>query len=501
MNGANILSKLLSFLRVRTKIGGLEISDSDIRFAYLNGNSLDTAALRLPPGIVEGGEIKNYDMLIEALKELRKLLPSDFSKKKFTNVIVTLNSIHIYTQVFSLPLIEEGDLKEAIKLNISMVSPFDLSQAYAGWQQISQNKSELKVEILSAFAQKTFMDQLRNALSEAGFFPVAVESGALSLARLIREKSPDFKIGKPLLVLSIDDKGMRFLIVRIGQLHFEYFQSWKDIQGEGKEISWDNFSGALKRSLHQVLNFYGSHWQEPLTDVVIASNSYVEEISKLVSENFSLNARELQLNFDQTLRREWYEVAGCAMRGIIPRADDKDVNLFGITVQEEFRQQQVIEFLKFWQVLVPSSLALLLVSMGASYVFFSELSGSLESQSSLSISPQQMQEISSLASQITDFNNSVKIISGLEKSLKPKTPTISELNPLINKNNIVVDRLYFQQDGVPVVFSGETDSQDQILSFKNDLSADNYFSTVNLNLSDVKPQAKGFSFTISFAIK
>ncbi|HUX35434.1 MAG TPA: pilus assembly protein PilM, partial [Candidatus Paceibacterota bacterium] len=291
MNFGNISEKLLSLLRVRTKIGGLEISDSDLRFAYLNGNSLDTAVLRLPPGIVEGGEIKNYDTLIEALKELRKLLPLDFSKKKFTNVIVTLNSIHIYTQVFSLPLIEETELKEAIRLNINMVSPFELSQAYAGWQQISQNKNELKVEILSAFAQKTFMDQLRNALIEAGFFPVAVESGALSLARLIREKGSDFKMDKPLLVLSVDDKGMRFLIIRIGQLHFEYFQSWKDIQGDNKEVSWDNFSDALKRSLHQVFNFYASHWQEPLTEIVIASNSYVEEISKLVSENFSLNAK------------------------------------------------------------------------------------------------------------------------------------------------------------------------------------------------------------------
>jgi len=501
MNGANILSKVLSFLRVRPSIGGLEISDTDLRFAYLKGNSLETAALRLPPGIMEGGEIRDYGMLVEALKKFRELLPAEFAKKKFVNAIVTLNSIHIYTQVFSLPLIEEGELKEAIQLNISMVSPFDLSQAYAGWQQISQNKNELKVEILSAFAQKNFIDQLRNALNEAGFFPLAVESGALSLARLIREKGSDFKIDKPLLVLSVDDKGLRFLIIRIGQLHFEYFQPWKDIQGESKDISWDNFSEAIKRNLHQVINFYGSHWQEPLTDVVVASDSFVEEISKLVVDNFSLNAKELKLNLDQTFRREWYEVAGSAIRGGIPRADDKDVNLFGITVQEEFRQQQIIEFLRFWQILVPSSLMLLLVSMLASYMFFVNIGDSLNSQASLSISPQQMEEISTLASQIKDFNNSVRIISGLEKSLTPKTPVLSEITPIINKNNIVINRLYLQHEGMPIIFSGETDSQDQIIAFKNGLSSDNYFSTVNLNLSDVKPQTKGFAFTLSFSVK
>lgn len=499
--GNNILAKTLSLLRVRSKIGGLEISDTDLRFAYMDGNSLETAALRIPPGIIEGGEIRNYDMMVEALKNLHGLLPSDLARKKFVNVIVTLNSIHIYTQVFSLPLIEESNMKEAIQLNISMVSPFDLSQAYAGWQLINQNKNELKVEILSAFAQKTFIDQLRSALAEAGFFALAVESGALSLARLIREKGSDFKIDKPLLVLSVDDKGLRFLIIRIGQLHFEYFQAWKDIQGEGKEISWDAFGDAIKRSMHQVINFYDSHWQEPLTDVVIASNSYVEEISKLVSENFSLNTKELKLNLGQTLRREWYEVAGSAIRGGIPRTDDKDVNLFGITVQEEFQQQQVIEFLKFWQLLVPASLSLLLASMVASYIFLNGISESLDKQASLSINPQQMGEISALATQIKDFNNSVVMISGLEKTIKPKTTIFNEITPMINRNNIVLDRLYIQSEGSPIIFSGETDSQDQILSFKNDITKDDFFSSVNLNLSDVKPQTKGFSFTLSFSVK
>jgi hypothetical protein len=303
------------------------------------------------------------------------------------------------------------------------------------------------------------------------------------------------------LVLSVDDKGLRFLIIRIGQLHFEYFQPWKDIQGENKDISWDNFSESIKRNLHQVLNFYASHWQEPLTDVVVASDSFVEEISKLVVDNFSLNAKELKLNLDHTLRREWYEVAGSAIRGGIPRMDDKDVNLFGITVQEEFRQQQITEFLKFWQILVPSSLSLLLISMIACYMFFINLGKSLDSQASLSISSQQMEEISTLASEIKDFNNSVRIISGFEKSSKSKTLMLSAITPIVNKNNIVISRLYLQHEGVPVAFSGETDSQEQIIGFKNDLSKDNYFSSVNLNLSDVKPQTRGFAFTLSFSIK
>ncbi|MBI4085508.1 MAG: pilus assembly protein PilM [Candidatus Liptonbacteria bacterium] len=502
MNADKILSKTLSFLGAKTKIGGLEISDMDLRFAYFNGGALKTAALRLPPGIIENGEIKNYDTLVDALKELRDLIPEDFGKKKLVNAIVTLNSIHIYTHVFSLPLIEDENLKEAVQLNIRMVSPFDISQAYAGWQLITENKNELKMEILSAFAQKGFIDQLREAMTEAGFFPLAVESGALSLARLVREEAVDFQPEKPFLILSVDDKGVRFLILRMGQLHFEYFQSWKDIQGDAKNISWPNFEDAIKRNLNQVINFYRGHWEEPLDDVLIASNSLVEEISKTIRENFSINARELKLKFQESFRREWYEVAGSAIRGDTPRAEDKDVNLFGMTVQEDFRKRQILDFLRFWEILMSSSLSIMIVFMLISYLFLMNLGKSIQANSPFTISNQQMQEINALEAQIDDFNSSVKMLSELKSSTKPKTSMLVELNPLLNLNGIVIDRLYSQSGGLPAVLSGETDSQDKILSFKNSLSEGNYFSSVNLSLPDIKAQENGrLSFIISFKTK
>ena len=71
------LSKLLSLLRAKTKIGGLEISDTDLRFVYFKNNSLETIGLRLPSGMIEDGDIKNYDMLIEALRKLHEMIPPD----------------------------------------------------------------------------------------------------------------------------------------------------------------------------------------------------------------------------------------------------------------------------------------------------------------------------------------------------------------------------------------------------------------------------------------
>jgi len=253
--------------------------------------------------------------------------------------------------------------------------------------------------------------------------------------------------------------------------------------------------------LHQVLNFYGSHWHEPLTEIAVASNSLVEEMAKVVKDNFSMNVKELTLNFGQSLKREWYEAAGAAIRGEIPRFEDKDINLFEMTAQEEFHRMEVMNFIKFWEVLVYSSMGILLLFLISSYVFLANMGKSVESQSSFKLSAQQNEEIGALGTKIKDFNNSVTLLSNAQKSLKPKSHVLDKITSLMNKNGIAVDRLYFQASDLPVIFSGETDSQEQILNFKNAIAGDSSFSSVNLNLSDINQQEGAFYFAISFKVK
>ncbi len=496
-----VLEKILSGLRARTQVGGLEISDTALRFAYFKDEVLQATALRLPPGIVENGGVKNYPLLIEALKKLRQQIPEHFHKKKLINVIMTLGSVRIYTKVFSLPFLEGNNLEDAIQLNIRMISPVELSQTYAGWQLVNENRGELKIEILTAFINKVFIDQLDNALKEGGFLPIAVESGALSLARLIRERAVEFEIDKFYLVVNIDDDGLQFLILRRGQLHFEYFHSWSDIRGEAREISWSDFEATIKRTIHQVLNFYGTRWPEPLTEVFLSTNSLEEEISKIIRENFSLQVKELRVRFEQPIRKEWFEVAGSALRAKLSRAKDQDINLFGISVQEEFRRWQMADFLKFWQLLLPVSFSVLLVTILSGYWFLINLNHSLKVQSLSMASDKQVEEISSLEAKIKDFNRSVALISSIQQSSRPKTPLMDKMNGFMSRAGLILDRFYLLSGGLPLTLSGEAKSQDQILNFKNALTADPSLNSVNLLLSDIKPQDNGFSFSINFMMK
>jgi len=501
VNMKNIIEKVLSFLRARTKVGGLEISDTALRFAYFKGGALHVVGLRLPPGIVEQGEIKNQEQLLEALKNLRRQIPADFPRNSPVSAVATLSSVRIYIQAFTLPLIEGENLEEAVQLNIKMISPIELSQAYSGWQPVDKNQSESKLEILTAFVKKAFVDQVGVLLKEAGFSPIAMESGALSLARLLREKAVGFEPDKFYLLASIDNRGLQFLIIRRGQLHFEYFNSWKNIQGDGKEISWQDFEAAVKRNLHQVLTFYGTHWLEPITEVFLLTNTFGEEVSKIIRENFSLTVRELKLKLDQPTGRELFEVVGSVLRAETPRFKDRDINLFGITVQEEFRRRQVIDFLKFWEMSVPSSLGILLVVLVISYSFLVSMRHSLESQISSSTVGTESKQISSLKTQIDEFNRLVSLVSSTQNSLKPKIPVLDKIGFLANSGGVTIERLYLQGNGLPGTLSGGATSQDQLLNFKNALAADPAFDSVNLPLSDIQSKNDGLSFTINFVLK
>lgn len=492
---------MLSFLRARTKIGGLEISDTALRFAYFKDKTFHVTGLRLPPGIVGNGEIKNREQLVEALRNLRKQIPADFHQRKLIDVVATLSSARVYIQAFTLPLIEGENLEEAVQLNIKMISPIELSRAYSGWQSVNQNRNELKLEILSAFIDKAFINQVNGLLKEAGFSPIAAESGALSLARLVRERAVGFEPDKFYLLASIDNRGLQFLIIRQGQLHFEYFNSWDDIKGDAKQISWQDFEAAVKRNLHQVLNFYSTHWPEPLGEVFLLTNAFGKEISNVIRENFSLTVKELKLKFDQPIGRELFEVVGATLRAEMPRSRDRDINLLGITVQEEFRRRQIIDFLKFWELLVPSLLGVLLVALVVPYLFFINIRHSLESQSSFSMSEKRTEEIGSLKSQMDEFNRSVSLISSLQGSLKPKTPLLDKIGSLMSSGGLTLDRLYLQPGGLQTVLSGEVKSQDRLLNFKNALAADPAFSSVNLPLPDIQPENNGLSFTINFVLK
>src|SRR5690349_21170918 len=108
-------SKLKNLLTAPSSIGALEFSATSLKYVLIRNNTVTQASLRLPPGIIESGKIKNQGLLIQALKNLHLQIAS--ANKPLTVIGVVPQSL-VYTQSFTVPLVAPNQMSESIMLNL-----------------------------------------------------------------------------------------------------------------------------------------------------------------------------------------------------------------------------------------------------------------------------------------------------------------------------------------------------------------------------------------------
>ncbi len=492
--------KLLTLLRVRSVIGGLEIGDIAMRYTLLDGESWKLHSLRLPPGIVDGGVIKDYPQFVAALKALKEQVLGPQNARKELNVVVSLSSINVYSQVFSLPMVAGSNLEKAIQLNVQMISPEDTAKSYAGWQLVSGGDRSVHLEVLSAFINKAVVDDVKRALKESGFNVYSLESRALSLARLIRKMGAGFDPARSYIAVNVDANGIQFLIIRHGQLYFEYFTAWRDIETEGHQISQSALEEVIVRNLHQVLNFYTSHWTDPAQEILVSAAALGDVVMAAAQHTFSVPIRELTLSTAaQRVEPDWYVAVGCGLRGLIARREDTDLSLLGTTAQDEFRRYQTLAFLRFWRVVVPVSLAVLLVAFGGVRWFFTYVDGQLADQlSRASTGPDQQAMLRELRQDIDEFNALVANVKAVRGGSADVYAIFGSVKALFDEQGATITKFsYPSADAVIQVF-GRAPSEEVVLRIGKGLGAIPGVSEADIPVSGVVPGAQGVTFFASF---
>lgn len=494
--------RVLLMLRGRPSVGGLEVLDSAIRFAYFDGERWQIKVERLAPGILENCEIKNETEFLRSLKALRSQITEFSPPGRRVNVVVTLSSATVYSQVFTLPAIKGDNLEKAVALNLQVVSPSGSGESYAGWQMVGEDKNLGRIEVLSAFASRSVVDAIKQSLQHAEFFPIVVEFKALAISRLLREQSSGFNPLKSYFVLSIDPHGMDLLIIRRGQLYFEYFTSWKDIQGDSREITNDVFQTALIRNLHQLLNFYSQHWSDQMPEVLISAGDLNQEAFRIVKENFSLDARELKLKSNEPLSAEWLVILGSGLRSMMPRQKDQEINFLGAETEREFYHEHLLSFTGFWRVLFPVAMGVLMIAFFITNLFLTKTEASLKSDDrALNLDYNEIGVIEEFEIKVRDFNRAVNLVRSVREGASPEGPFLERIGIALKANGITLNRFEFRGPAAPAAIRGEADSEDQIRSLKNAIESDPIFENVTLPLTDIqRTYEQKLSFSLSFSV-
>ena len=80
-------------------------------------------------------------------------------RNKTISVILNIDDIHVYSQVFNLPAMNLANFEEAAKLNLQMVSPMDFDKAYSDWQIAGESKADGgQTDVLGVFIQASIVN-------------------------------------------------------------------------------------------------------------------------------------------------------------------------------------------------------------------------------------------------------------------------------------------------------------------------------------------------------
>ncbi len=489
MRLSSILSNIHDLLTSPLRIGAIEISSTSIKYLLIRGNTIVQASLRLPPGILEHGAIKNRPLLVAALKNLHDQITT---KQKKINAILTIPSSMVFAQMFTVPMVAKENLDESIKLNLQMTSPNKIEESYYDYQEVKINKDLGHLDLLGAFTAIEPINAYQSALDEAGFVPVAVEFPGMSLARLIRQRWGGIDLDQRYLMLYISADGALLGILKNGNLAFNHFTPWRTAGdgGSAEALDFPQAKEVIKRELQRVLNFYLSRTGKMIDEVILVSPVFNYEIVKLATEELKLKVRNLSIAELPKLQPGWFPVLGAALRGLTSRGKDTDISLAAASSQTEYYQERALNFIDLWRNIIIGTFIVIIAAFVLIDVVFRREQASADERLAVSIDPSKNQDGSIVQNNIATFNALVEKIGQAATKEKVWSDTLS----LIEQNasaDIALDLISNDGRGKPegprkLTISGRGTSEDAVLKFKNKLASQPAIKTVELPLSEIK---------------
>ncbi len=497
---ASSFKNFLNLINPQPEIGGLEISDSYLRFVLLKNNKADIVSMKMPPGVIEDGKIKDKDQFFSIISNFYNQL-SPGSKKKY--IIANISDINVYTEVFLLPKSGESNLDEAVNLNLRMISPIDFDNAYTDWQLIGEKISGgvNQLQILGAFVQKKIIDDYEDILSRAGFDVAAVEFPAVALTRSLSELSEGFSKNKNYILMRVGSDGLAFSFISNGNLNFLHFASWASAYGGQRQISFDAMKRVIITEVQKVLSFYGTHAEGKIDSLILVSQTLTDEISKIINDNFpDISVRIPTFREFKNLEPVWFSTVGSALRGVIPRSEDSVISLLSAGTEIKFRNYQIVAFINIWRNIILSVLgAIIVFYIGLDFLIMKNFD--VLSQKVKAISIPDFANITELQNEARDFNQKANLIYAAYAQKSIWSPFFVQLNQLAG-SDISIKRILVQSVDSPVLLVGEAPDEDKIVTFKDALESQSQFTNINFQLSNISKNVSGnVDFTLTFELK
>ncbi len=496
MNVRSFFHHIGAFIHSPLPIGGLEISDAFLRYVALDGDRALPLTVRLPPGVLDNGMIIQRDVFAVALGELSQQL---LRFEKSQNVVVTLASSHVYTQVIRVPVVAEAQYDATLDVALRANSPLDIASAYYDAEPLGFGVSN-EQEFLAAYVDRRLIDPLCDFLAEIGFTVVAIEFPALSLTRAVAMFGRGVDLQQPALLISVVPDGADFIVMRNGRLLFHYWQSFRELTESGSEraITVLAFQSLVSNTIGRTLNFYTSQWGGSVRDAILFRHNLLSAL-RPVLEGFGLRPSVLSTSrFDDVLRTAPFAF-GAALRGGISRRDDVFLSIAPVGTEVGFFRAQFWHFISLWRFAFAVATVGVLLLFLVTDVFLAQQ----QPRYSLpAISPSEeiaFRDAQLLRDQAIAFNRSVDFVGAAFAERGAFSVLLTEFRRL-SGNAIALRRITFQARDRSVALTGYAASGFAAIDFKTTLAKQSRFEHVALPFARIIPEDSGVSFQLTLQL-
>lgn len=230
----------MNFLNLKTEAFGIDISDLSLKFAKLKKkrgglNLTSFGEIEIAAGIIEEGEVKKEEELAKIIREA--VSKAKGKKIKTPYVIASLPEEKAFLQVIQLPVMENEELKSAVRFEAENYVPLPLEDVYLDFETVPPLYGKLDhLDVLIAAQPKKIVEGYVASLKKAGLSPKVLEIESQAIARaLIKNQTSPF----PILIIDIGATNTSLIVFSGHSLRFT----------TSVPVSSQNFTEAISKAL------------------------------------------------------------------------------------------------------------------------------------------------------------------------------------------------------------------------------------------------------------
>ncbi|NMB92259.1 MAG: pilus assembly protein PilM [Parcubacteria group bacterium] len=452
----------------------------------------------LPPGIIEEGILKKPQELQSFFLSLKQKI---WPKTKEIWLVLSLPSANFYTNLLSLPDLEEERFKDAVIFNTQMVAPLPLEEVYFDWEDWGQSVKDNEREVFIALANKKQVNPYLEVLEKAGFKIVAVESWAIGLVRFLNyfgEKN------QSVLSVSLRTEGIEFVLSEGNKLIFFDFDSWSEIFGPKipKQITIDMIKKHLDNEIPMLLNFYSLKRKKPVQKFIFLSsdNKFNQILSQFIFETYKLQPFGIALpGYMRWVALDWFSAIGSALRGLIPRYQDTIVSLSPVGTEESYSQNHLYRVASLWAKIGLTVILLLTGVFGLlDNVLFRNIANRYAQSLTMPLDRATLEKENILVQQANEFNALVNILNQIKNYQESDYQILSKIFNSARQNNIIIKRILMSnQPANNVTILGSATNKINVSTWKQSLETAAILKDINLPLQSLVETPEGVTFILN----